>query len=250
VDLVWDYQLQYVTMNFNKIYIIGGASSGIGYDFVKSKSKKNKVIGFYNSTLRKKNNNLNFIKINLEKRIEIKNFFFRNKKILKKYKKIIFINFATHKQDSLLINLEDQNLKKTFNVNLFSNFYFASELIKTFLGKPIEIIFISSSLGLKGDAGTSLYSASKMALDALMKSIVLEYSNFKIKCNIIVLGFFQSPLWNKLPAQKKKNIIELLPGKKIGNISSIVKTIDFIEKNKDINSSSIYVDGGFGIKKV
>jgi len=55
-------------MNLNKIYIIGGSSSGVGYECAKQISKKSKVIGLYNSTKKKGNKNLIFYKINFEKK--------------------------------------------------------------------------------------------------------------------------------------------------------------------------------------
>jgi len=83
-----------------------------------------------------------------------------------------------------------------------------------------------------------------------MKSIVVEYSNFEIKCNILILGFFKSPLWEKLSNEKKNNIIKLIPKKKIGKINHIIKTLKFVENNDYINSSSIFLDAGFGVVKV
>ncbi len=237
-------------MNSNKIYIIGGASSGIGYEYAKILSKNNKVIGLYHSTKSKNNKNLNYYKIDLENKNEISLFFLKNKNKLDKFKKIIFINFATYKRDNLLININHKDIKKTFGINLFSNFYFTSNLIRNHKDKILDIVFISSSLGLKVDAGTLLYSSSKLGLESLMKSIVIEYSGFNVKCNILVLGFFNSPLWRKLSNKKKSRIKQLIPKGKIGNIRNISNALNFLEKNDYINSSSIYLDAGFGTVKV
>jgi 3-oxoacyl-[acyl-carrier protein] reductase len=83
-----------------------------------------------------------------------------------------------------------------------------------------------------------------------MKTIVIEYSSFNIKCNILVLGFFNSPLWRKLSPKKKDKIKSLIPKGKIGTINNVTKTLNFLEKNDYINSSSIYLDAGFGTIKV
>ena len=83
-----------------------------------------------------------------------------------------------------------------------------------------------------------------------MKSIVIEYSEFNVRCNTLVLGFFKSPLWNRLNDAKKDKITKLLPSKKIGKVSNILNTIKFIEKNDDINSSLIYLDSGFRSVKI
>ncbi len=194
--------------------------------------------------------NLNYYKIDLENKNEISIFFLKNKNKLDKFKKIIFINFATYKRDNLLININHKDIKKTFGINLFSNFYFTSNLIRNHKDKILDIVFISSSLGLKVDAGTLLYSSSKLGLESLMKSIVIEYSGFNVKCNILVLGFFNSPLWRKLSNTKKSRIKRLIPKGKIGNIKNISNALNFLEKNDYINSSSIYLDAGFGTVRV
>ena len=67
-------------MNLNKLYIIGGASSGLGYEYAKNLSKKNKVIGLYNSNKLKNSRNLNFYKINLERKKKIFFYFLKKKK--------------------------------------------------------------------------------------------------------------------------------------------------------------------------
>ena len=64
----WDFQFQLVFMNLNKLYIIGGASSGLGNEYAKILAKKHKVIGLYHSSKIKNNKNLNFYKIDLEKK--------------------------------------------------------------------------------------------------------------------------------------------------------------------------------------
>ena len=245
-----DYRLLLVFMNSNKIYIIAGAGSGLGKDFVKSISNKNSVIGLYNKNKISMKNVVSY-KINLENEKEINKFFIKKKKLINKFDELTFVNFATYKKDSLIININKSLIQKTFNINLFSNFYFVSNFIKFFKNKKINIIFISSSLGLKGDVGTSLYSSSKSALKNLMNSIVIEFSSlFNIRCNILVLGFFKSPLWDKLNLEKKQKIIELIPKNKLGKNKDIARAINFIENSSYLNAQSIFLDGGFNKIKV
>ena len=237
-------------MSFNKLYIVVGASNGLGHEFAKHISIKNKIIGIYNKTKRKGNKNIIYLKVNIEYQKQIEKFFKEKMSFINKFKVITFINFATYKKDDLILNIKDKDIKKTFSINLFSNIFFIQNLIKNFYLKKLNIIFISSSLGKNVDAGTLLYSSSKISLESLMKSIVIEYSGFNVRCNTLVLGFFKSPLWNRLNDAKKDKITKLLPSKKIGKVSNILNTIKFIEKNDDINSSLIYLDSGFRSVKI
>ena len=237
-------------MSFNKLYIVVGASNGLGHEFAKHVSIKNKTIGIYNKTKREGNKNIIYLKVNIEYKKQIEKFFKEKMSFINKFKVITFINFATYKKDDLILNIKDKDIKKTFSINLFSNIFVIQNLIKNFYLKKLNIIFISSSLGKNVDAGTLLYSSSKISLESLMKSIVIEYSGFNVRCNTLVLGFFKSPLWNRLNDAKKDKITKLLPSKKIGKVSNILNTIKFIEKNDDINSSLIYLDSGFRSVKI
>ena len=237
-------------MSFNKLYIVVGASNGLGHEFAKHVSIKNKTIGIYNKTKREGNKNIIYLKVNIEYKKQIEKFFKEKKSFINKFKVITFINFATYKKDDLILNIKDKDIKKTFSINLFSNIFFIQNFFKNFYLKKLNIIFISSSLGKNVDAGTLLYSSSKISLESLMKSIVIEYSEFNVRCNTLVLGFFKSPLWNRLNDAKKDKITKLLPSKKIGKVSNILNTIKFIEKNDDINSSLIYLDSGFRSVKI
>ena len=237
-------------MSFNKLYIVVGASNGLGHEFAKHVSIKNKTIGIYNKTKREGNKNIIYLKVNIEYKKQIEKFFKEKMSFINKFKVITFINFATYKKDDLILNIKDKDIKKTFSINLFSNIFFIQNLIKNFYLKKLNIIFISSSLGKNVDAGTLLYSSSKISLESLMKSIVIEYSGFNVRCNTLVLGFFKSPLWNRLNDAKKDKITKLLPSKKIGKVSNILNTVKFIEKNDDINSSLIYLDSGFRSVKI
>ena len=232
-------------MILNKLYIIIGAGSGLGNEFARHISIKSKAIGIYNKTKRTGNKNIVYLKVNIENKKQIEKFFQEKKSFINKFKTITFVNFATFKKDDLILNIKNIDIKKTFSINLFSNIFFIQNLIKNFYSKKLNIIFISSSLGKNVDAGTLLYSSSKISLESLMKSIVIEYSQFNVRCNTLVLGFFKSPLWNKLNDNKKNNILKLLPSKKIGKVNDIFNTIKFIENNDNVNSSLIYLDSGF-----
>ena len=189
-------------MTFNKLYIIIGAGSGLGNEFARHVSIKSKAIGIYNKTKRTGNKNIVYLKVNIENKKQIEKFFQEKKSFINKFKTITFVNFATFKKDDLILNIKNKDIKKTFSINLFSNIFFIQNLIRNFYSKKLNIIFISSSLGKNVDAGTLLYSSSKISLESLMKSIVIEYSQFNVRCNTLVLGFFKSPLWDKLNNNK------------------------------------------------
>lgn len=54
------------------------------------------------------------------------------------------------------------------------------------------IINVSSSAGIRGQAGLGCYSSSKFALEGLSESLLRELSSFHIKVCVVDLGFFRT----------------------------------------------------------
>ena len=107
-----------------------------------------------------------------------------------------------------------------------------------------RIIFFSSTGALRGDVGTSAYSASKTALYGLSKVISKEYGKYNITSNIISLGYFESKMWSSLNSNLQKKLLKQTLNGKLGDPSVIFDTIKLIVKHSYINMSKIDLDGG------
>ena len=79
-----------------------------------------------------------------------------------------------------------------------------------------------------------------------MKSIVSEYSKFQIRCNILSLGFFDSPLWRKLSKNLQKERLKRVPDHSMGDSQDLFNSIEFIIKTNYFNGSILKLDGGYG----
>jgi len=157
---------------------------------------------------------------------------------------VVLINFAAFKKDFLINDIKSQDLEQAFKVNIFSNF-----LLMKYLG-PIminnkwgRVIHISSEKGIRGSIGASAYCASKAGLNGLNRSIAKEYARFGVTSNIINLGYFDSGLFRKLPEKLKKEYIESIPTKKLGDPNNIFNCISFLIESDFTNGSVITIDG-------
>lgn len=108
-----------------------------------------------------------------------------------------------------IINEED--MLETFMANTLSNIRLA-ETIKT-----KNIIFISSTAGIKGNSGYPIYSASKSALNTYCKSIAQ-----KVNCYSLCPGPTDTPGWRKLnitdvhpqsPDEVAKSVLHIMEGR-------------------------------------
>ena len=70
MDLVWGYQLEFLTLN-SDLYIITGAGTGLGKECANYFSKNSLVIGTFNKSRFKKKKNLIAHKLDLENKKSI-----------------------------------------------------------------------------------------------------------------------------------------------------------------------------------
>ena len=235
--------------NFDKVYliviIVTGGSGGLGSIIVDKLSKFERVIAVYNSsnTNVKNSNNVEWIKSDLRSISGVEKVINE----VSKYsdQKISLLNMSAKKNDSLLVT-HDLNLwDESISLNLTSPFYFAKLLIPLMIkNKWGRLMFVTSTGGMRGDIGTASYSASKMGLIGLSRVISKEYSKFNITSNVISLGTFDTGLFHDLSEVKRKEIIDTIPSKKLGDIENIINSVDFIIKSDYVNGSIINIDGG------
>jgi NAD(P)-dependent dehydrogenase (short-subunit alcohol dehydrogenase family) len=76
-----------------------------------------------------------------------------------------------------------------------------------------------------------------------MKSFAVEFSDFGIRSNYLSLGYFDSPLFNKI--SNTKRLINSTTLKKVGDYKSIVNAIEFLASSDYVTKSILSVDGGF-----
>lgn len=141
------------------------------------------------------------------------------------------------------------------NTNLISPFFLTQSLLKK---KKVlnnsSVLFISSISGpLIGSKGNLMYSASKSAVNGIVKVLALELAEKKIRVNAISAGMIYSDMW-----KDESNIIsseQLLQDSKkyplgYGKPSDVASLASFLVSNESlwITGSTIVLDGGFTIQ--
>lgn len=136
-----------------------------------------------------------------------------------------------------------------FNVNLFS----AIEILRVLLKKDNHghlnnVLFISALWSVRGNAGNSIYSASKGALNSLVFSLTQELSP-KIRVNALLPGAIITPM----SANLNKDFVDQMEQETplgMGSIDDVVNYACFLlsDKAKWVTGQNILVDGGRSTK--
>jgi NAD(P)-dependent dehydrogenase (short-subunit alcohol dehydrogenase family) len=241
-----------------KKLLITGATSGIGFNFLKKNLSKD--YEFYLIGRNFSNINKLIIKKKYKSKINKIKFDFKNdiKKInFKKIPKLDFIVLAAGViKYNLIKDFDEKVFDEVMNVNLIQTAKFLGLLIKNNrINNNASIVVISSISGYKMAFNFHFaYSIAKAGLVAMTRSIALELSSKLIRVNTIAPGMVYTPLADKLNnddylANLDKN--KYLLGKRYARPSEISNVIDFLLSSKSsfITGETLVIDGGFTLTK-
>ena len=147
-----------------------------------------------------------------------------------------------------LRRLSTAMIADSFRVNVFS----AMEIIKTLTTKKINrqqlktVVFVSSIASKFGAKGFSVYSATKGALDALMKSLAVELAP-EIRVNSILPGALHTPMTESMFVDSELVAkFERTYPLGIGLPLDVINAVEFLlsDKARWITGQQLIIDGG------
>ena len=106
-----------------------------------------------------------------------------------------------------------------------------------------KIVYISSIVGLSGNAGQVNYSSSKAGLVGMARSIALEYASKNITANVIAPGFIKTDMTSGL---NEELINKNIPLGKQGSPVDIANSAVFLasKMGEYITGEVLSVNGG------
>ena len=161
----------------------------------------------------------------------------------------ILINNAATIQTALFQMTTQKDLKKIFQVNVFSQILFTQYILKLMVRnkKGGSIVFVSSTAGLDGNQGRNAYASSKAALISQSKVLSKELGAKNIRVNSIAPGTTDTEMLKKNTSENLiKQIEENSSLKRIASPEEIANTILFLSSDLSsyITGQVIRVDGG------
>ena len=125
--------------------------------------------------------------------------------IRKKYGHIdVLVNNAGVEFNELIGMISRQNMEKMFNVNVYGTINMLQIVSRVMSRNPDggSIINIASMVGLRGNAGQLVYSATKGAVIALTKSAAKELAAKHIRVNAVAPGITQTKMMEQADIEK------------------------------------------------
>lgn len=166
------------------------------------------------------------------------------------YKNAVLINNAGIVKRLAFEDNSQKEWLSQFQTNVFSPAVFTQALLP-FLKKQNQarIINISSTLGLRSIPNTSIYSASKAAVNSITQSLALELAEFQIPVNAICPGIIETPIHSFYQTKDeglRQELNNSQPMKRIGQPEDIAQTVAHLADQASpwITGTLIPIDGG------
>ena len=167
------------------------------------------------------------------------------------------VNCVARYSDGMAKNIaeiSEEEWNETLNVNLNGYFRMSKYAIPLMLESGGgTIVNISSRGSLQSGPDFSVYSVSKAAVDALTRTIAVDFAP-AIRANAVLPGFVKiaNSEGDRTPGQLEKwyrNIGGLYPMKRVCEVEEIAGVVSFLAGNDSsyLNGQTICVDGGIGI---
>jgi 3-oxoacyl-[acyl-carrier protein] reductase len=113
-----------------------------------------------------------------------------------------------------------------------------------------RIVAISSLYGRIARKGRWSYSSSKASLEALIRSVAIEYAEWGILANCVAPGFVATSLTTKNNTGTEiAELVRRIPLGRLAAPEEIAKVVRFLisQENTYITGQTIYIDGGISI---
>jgi 3-oxoacyl-[acyl-carrier protein] reductase len=159
----------------------------------------------------------------------------------------ILVNNAGIARDNLLLRVSDDDIEKTFAVNVKGAIHCARSSVKIMMrARTGRIINLASVVAELGNPGQSVYSASKAALIGLTKTLAREYASRGITVNAVAPGFIDTDMTKNLPEDAKKFMLTQIPLGRMGQPNDVAAAVLFLCSDEAgyVTGQVLRVNGG------
>ncbi|MXQ97271.1 hypothetical protein E5288_WYG002993 [Bos mutus] len=152
------------------------------------------------------------------------------------------VNAAGINRDNLLVRTNTEDMLSQLHTNLLGSMLTCRAALKTMIKQQRgSIVNVGDVVGLKGNSGQSVYSASKGGLVGFSRALAKEVAKKKIRVNVVAPGFIHTDMTKDLNEELlKKNI----PLGRFGDALDVAQAAVFLLESPYVTGHVLVVDGG------
>jgi len=151
----------------------------------------------------------------------------------------ILVNNAGITRDNLLMRLTEDDFDAVVRTNLKGTFLVTKVVSRQMIRqRGGRIVNMSSVVGEMGNAGQSVYAATKAGILGFTKAMARELASREITVNAIAPGFITTDMTEKLPEAARKEFAERIPLGRFGSPEEVAALALFLASD-----AAAYVTG-------
>jgi 3-oxoacyl-[acyl-carrier protein] reductase len=157
------------------------------------------------------------------------------------------VNNAGFSKDGLLLRYPTDVYERTMDTNLRGAFLCSSAALRGMLRtKWGRIVNVSSAVALHGNAGQTVYAATKAGLVGMTKSLAREVGPKGVTVNAICPGLLDTDMTSHLNDEARAYYIDQTPLQRPARPEEVGAVVRFLmsEEASYVNGAVIAVDGG------
>lgn len=151
---------------------------------------------------------------------------------------------------STIEKVEESQFDEMMNVN-FKGAYFTLSRFIPLLNEGASVIMLSSTSATISPQTASVYAASKAAINAVVKIAALELAPRKIRVNAVSPGPVATEIMHKIGLDDalEKQLIQSIPAGRLGKAEEVASMIHYLagEEAAFLTGANFLVDGGQSI---
>jgi len=164
---------------------------------------------------------------------------------------ILFINAGITGTQLLIEDAREDNFDDVMNIN-FKGAYFTLSRFIPLLKEGASVVILSSIVASTHKARSSVYQASKAALNSIAKTAAAELADRKIRVNIVSPGPHKTEIMKKAGLSEEQladvnaQLTASIPLKKMGDVKDIARLVSYFceDHASFITGTEVIVDGG------
>ena len=157
------------------------------------------------------------------------------------------VNNAGMSRDGLLLKYPMDVYEQTMATNLRGAFLSSQAALRGMLrAKWGRIVNMSSAVALRGNAGQTVYAATKSGLIGLTRALAREVGGKGITVNALCPGFLDTDMTSHISGQARAAFLDQTPAGRPGHLEEVANVVRFVMSDDAsyVNGAVIAVDGG------
>lgn len=159
----------------------------------------------------------------------------------------VLVNNAGISIDGLVMRFKDADFDKVIDTNLKGAWALCRAVSRPMMKqKGGAIINLTSVVGEMGNAGQSVYAASKAGLIGVTKALARELASRNIRVNAVSPGFIGTDMTDALPEDTKARMMEAIPLGRLGSGEDVAQSVLFLASDAAgyVTGEVLKVNGG------